>query len=48
MDIEVNHPKHFSTLWLDDILSVESFNIMEECEDEQQESYTDDELDVDL
>lgn len=46
MDIEVNHLKHFSTLCLNDILSVEKFKIMEECEDEKQESYVDDEVDV--
>ena len=33
------HSKHFSTLFLDDILSVESFEIVEEYEDEEQESY---------
>ena len=33
------HSKHFSTLCLDDILSVESSKIVEDCEDEEQESY---------
>ena len=46
MDIEVNHSKHSSILCLDDILSVESFKIMEECEHEEQEPYIDVELDV--
>ena len=32
------HLKYFSTVCLDDILSVESFKIVEECEDEEQES----------
>ena len=39
MDIKVNHSKHSSILCLDDILSVESFKIMKECEDEEQEPY---------
>ena len=46
MDIEVNHPKNFSTLWLNDILSVESFNIMDKCEDKEKEPYIDIDLDV--
>jgi len=41
MDIEVNHPKHSSTLCLDDILSVESSILTEVSEDEKQESYCD-------
>ena len=46
MDIEVKHSKKFSTFCLDDILSVESFNIIDECKDEEQEYDVDDELDV--
>ena len=41
MYIEVNQPKHSSTLCLDDILYVESFRLIEDCEDEEQESYSD-------
>lgn len=33
------HSKNFSTLCLDDVLSVESSKIVEECKDEGQESY---------
>lgn len=47
MDIKVNYPKHFSTLCLDDILSVELFKIMKECENEEKEFDVDDDLDID-
>ena len=33
------HSKHFCILCLDDILSVESSKIVEECEDEEQKYY---------
>ncbi|PHU10697.1 hypothetical protein BC332_22557 [Capsicum chinense] len=44
-DMRTQYPYMFE--FSDDILSVESFRIIEECEDEDQESYTDEELDVD-
>ena len=46
MDIKVNRSKHSSILCLDDILSVESFKITEEYEDEEQEPHIHVELDL--
>lgn len=37
MDIEVNHSNHFFKIYLDNIVYVESFKIMEEYEDEETE-----------